>query len=234
MKILTYNANLKLYMRTERLRTILKNAKYDIICLQGLFRSRFLPGPEPEKLRPENMFAAFPPKSKSLFFVTCDSGLAIFSTRQILLSRFLPFSRAAGTDRVIEKGILYACIRITKHKHFHVFNTQLQLGNSKKKKLIRAAQLEELYTFIEQLAGEDDSTIVLCGDFHHKLSNIPLFRDSSMYTGHTPTHGKRCSGYICIQKNSRLMAGNTSIHPFENLSDYQALELLMRTKTAKK
>jgi endonuclease/exonuclease/phosphatase family metal-dependent hydrolase len=232
MKLLTYNVQMRPLPfqrnrpRSAKLRALLTPAKYDIICLQELFCSRhpLLTGntdADRTRLLPD-MFAAFSPKPKSVLRA-CDSGLAIFSRRKILFSRFAPFSRSAGADRLCEKGVLYACIRISKYKHFHVFNTQLQSGRGKQAKLIRAAQLEEAYAFIGSIAGNDNAAIVLAGDFNHSLTNVQMFRTSSIYSGRQLTCGKKSFDYICVQDNLRL-GGNIDTKPMENLSDHHAVE----------
>ena len=223
MKLLTFNVQMfpvpfrRNRSRAKKLQFLLAPAKYDIICLQELYHSSYpFPNCVNRNALFPNMYAALVPKPRSLRF-TCDAGLAIYSKRQILISKFCPFSKSGHLN---DNGVLYACIRVSEHRHVHVFNTHLH----KKSRTIRAVQLEELYIFINSITSLDTAAIILTGDFNQRLIDIPMFRSRSIYSGHQTTG---CFNYVCVQDSGRL-AGNISTHSLENISTQHAVEFEVR------
>jgi endonuclease/exonuclease/phosphatase family metal-dependent hydrolase len=99
-----------------------------------------------------------------------DGGLVIFSKYPIIKSSAFVFSESAiiFSDKMANKGVLYACIDITpegsaKKFHIHVFNTHTQAGDEP---VIRETQFEEFKKFIENCTEDDGYPIILLGDFN--------------------------------------------------------------------
>ena len=133
--------------RGYKLSKSIVDKQYNILCFQEHFTSKyslltgafdmdmanFLPGYE----------CVYSPMTSKMF-TFCDSGLAIYTKYTVLKTLFCPFTNSKYTDRVAEKGVLYAKLRVSSTECIHVFNTHTQSGNRKSEQKVRLSQIEEL------------------------------------------------------------------------------------------
>ena len=138
LKVLSFNAfcrppgikNKANDWKTERLVYLAKYemAKYDIVCFQELFGS--LSGRRTTFLKAcasaghANYITSPQPSWKFLI----DGGLVIVSKYPIVESEWRPFAPGCHSDRLAEKGVLYAKIEISSARNIyvHVFNAHTQ------------------------------------------------------------------------------------------------------------
>jgi sphingomyelin phosphodiesterase len=182
LKVLSFNAfcrppgikNKANDWKTERLVYLAKYemAKYDIVCFQELFgslsgrRTTFLKACAPAGHT--NYITSPQPSWKFLI----DGGLAIVSKYPIVESEWRPFAPGCHSDRLAEKGVLYAKIEISSARNIyvHVFNAHTQssyndpVGALSWK--IREKQTLAMLDFIQSVTAEDSFPVMVMGDLN--------------------------------------------------------------------
>ena len=238
MKILTFNIKMRPIPfqrnkdRGNQISNLISAKHFDILCLQEHFTSKykFLTGSFDMDLNtflPELECVYSPMTSSRLTF--CDSGLAIYTRFEVLHTLFYPFSKSKFIDRVAEKGVLYAKLRLspTTMESVHVFNTHTQSGNRKSERKVRASQIEELYSFIHDITKNDNYKIIIAGDFNEDVSTEirPEFRayENCPRTGKTFKNERL--DFIIIQHHTRTRCKRVSLETFNNLSDHLGVSI---------
>jgi exonuclease III len=97
-----------------------------------------------------------------------DSGLIILSKYPIIECSAMTYSKNSGTDKLANKGVLYARIQIgsSKEDYIHIFNTHIQSHDYSETRL---AQIGELMDFISEIIKSDKDyirPILVSGDFN--------------------------------------------------------------------
>jgi len=161
--------------KDERIEEFFKVAhKYDVICLQEMFnayssrRELFIDRAHKAGFR----YYAAAPKPATLSYHFIDAGLIVLSRYPIEASEFCALPPGHGVDYFVQKGILYAKIKIG-GAALHVYNTHGQANydaNPMKAFLIRSEQLLTFQKFIQSTlaknlySGED--LALLMGDYN--------------------------------------------------------------------
>lgn len=103
-----------------------------------------------------------------------DGGVVILSRWPIEREAQVVYSRAAGVDRLAEKGAVYARVR-KQGQVVHVVGTHLQSGRPDQptRAAARAAQARQLRAFVEGLHLPADEPLLLGGDFNVDLTLAP-------------------------------------------------------------
>jgi len=191
--------------KDERIQEFFKNVhKYDVICLQEMFnayssrRELFI-----EKARQAGFcYYAAAPKPASLSYHFIDAGLLVLSRYPIEASEFCALPPGHGVDYFVQKGILYAKIRIGTAA-LHVYNTHGQANydaNPMKAFLIRAEQLMTFRRFITSTLAKNnynsEDLALLMGDYNvdsrskhryqsHALTDTPGLKGLNLLTNVT-------------------------------------------------
>ncbi len=97
-----------------------------------------------------------------------DSGLIILSKYPIIESSAMTYSSSSGSDRLANKGVVYARIQVSSSEgdYLHVFNTHIQAHDYSETRL---AQISELMDFISEIIKSDKDhirPILIVGDFN--------------------------------------------------------------------
>ena len=97
-----------------------------------------------------------------------DSGLIILSKYPIIESSAMTYSSSSGSDRLANKGVVYARIQVSSSEgdYLHVFNTHIQAHDYSETRL---AQISELMDFISKIIKSDKDhirPILIVGDFN--------------------------------------------------------------------
>jgi exonuclease III len=97
-----------------------------------------------------------------------DSGLIILSRYPIIEGSAMTYSSSSGSDRLANKGAVYARIQISSSEgdYIHVFNTHIQAHDYSETRL---AQISELMDFISEIIKSDKDhirPILIAGDFN--------------------------------------------------------------------
>ena len=97
-----------------------------------------------------------------------DGGLITLSKYPIVEGSAMTYSSSSGTDRLANKGVIYARIQIGPHEgdYVHVFNTHIQSHDYSETRL---AQIGELVDFISEIIKSDKDyirPIMVAGDFN--------------------------------------------------------------------
>ena len=97
-----------------------------------------------------------------------DSGLIILSKYPIIEGSAMTYSSSSGSDRLANKGVVYARIQISSSEgdYIHVFNTHIQAHDYGETRL---AQISELSDFIYEIIKSDKDyirPILIVGDFN--------------------------------------------------------------------
>jgi hypothetical protein len=97
-----------------------------------------------------------------------DSGLIILSKYPIIESSAMTYSSSSSSDRLANKGVLYARIQVSSSEgdYIHVFNTHIQSHDYSETRL---AQISELMDFISGIIKSDKDNIrpiLIIGDFN--------------------------------------------------------------------
>jgi endonuclease/exonuclease/phosphatase family metal-dependent hydrolase len=238
MRLLSYNVCMRpipFQNNTARLLEVAKEVNrgcYDIFLAQELFVSRYkrLTG-FMDSIEPSFYFNTFhtvraPLPSRKSFF--CDSGLAIYTRYPVVETLFFPFSSGIYSDRLAEKGVLYARVVHDQVGPMHIFNTHVQSGNSSRSRAVRGRQFNELLSFITDQVSEDDAPIIVAGDFNMNTTGIrlPQFRRKSVTTileSHIPTRGATRIDDVFIQHDANCrVTARAEIHSLR-CSDHNAI-----------
>lgn len=96
-----------------------------------------------------------------------SGGLSLLSRWPIESTRTIRYDECSGTfsDCVAAKGALHAVVRVSQNERVNVVATHLDAGGSASDRTARAAQIEQLRTFLDEVDQELGPTIVL-GDFN--------------------------------------------------------------------
>jgi endonuclease/exonuclease/phosphatase family metal-dependent hydrolase len=95
----------------------------------------------------------------------------IISKYPIETTRELVFDKGVASDGFVTKGVLYAKVKVGS-SYVHVFNTHMQASYGYEFKendpyaLIRRKQIQQVATFIAQIALDDHYPILAMGDFN--------------------------------------------------------------------
>jgi len=97
-----------------------------------------------------------------------DGGLVILSRYPITVCGAFSFTESSGTDRLANKGVIYARIQIgrSEEDYIHVFNTHLQSHDYSETRL---ENLEELLDFVGMVIEPEEENchpILIMGDFN--------------------------------------------------------------------
>lgn len=97
-----------------------------------------------------------------------DGGLIILSKYPIVECSAMTYSSSSGTDRLANKGVVYARIQISlsTDDYIHVFNTHIQSHDYSDSRLL---QIAELMDFISEIVKSDKKyihPILIAGDFN--------------------------------------------------------------------
>lgn len=118
-----------------------------------------------------------------------NNGLLILSRYPIVATDYLVYKDYSGYDSIIEKGAIYANIRIGEKRSIHVFNTHLQSSYQPEDHGaadIRDRQLQQLREWVQtkeqghSVGHTGESHIVCGGDFN--ISAKDLRESKSLYT----------------------------------------------------
>jgi len=134
--------------KDERLAEFLKMThNYDIIGLQEMFRSYSRRHPNFVQKAKEAgfLFHASSPAIRTFSSYFIDGGLLILSRYPIIHSEFHPYPLGLGVDYYVQKGILYAKIRIG-NAILHIFNSHTQANYDDKIKCF-IKKTEQLIVF---------------------------------------------------------------------------------------
>jgi endonuclease/exonuclease/phosphatase family metal-dependent hydrolase len=237
MRLLSYNVCMRpipFQNNTERFAEVaiaVNSGRYDIFLAQELFVSRhkrltgFMDYREPPFLSLFNLVRAPLPLRRSFF---CDSGLAIYTRYPVIETIFFPFSSGVFSDRLAEKGVLYARVMHDMVGPVHIFNTHVQSGNSSRTRAVRGRQFNEILEFITDRVSEDDAPIIVAGDFNTNTTGIslPQFRRKSLkmiLESHIPTRGVERIDDIFIQHGMNFrVSAQAEIHALR-CSDHNAI-----------
>jgi endonuclease/exonuclease/phosphatase family metal-dependent hydrolase len=135
----------------------------DVLCLQEVFLSdaeSFFDTLEHEhKTRDHNRNSYWP-------LTFGGSGLGLASRFQMVARSMRQFrGPTVGAERFARKGMLHARLRIDSDVELDVLTTHLQSGYGDKPRAIRAKQLLELRSFVDEV-GSSDRTFIVCGDLN--------------------------------------------------------------------
>jgi len=161
--------------KDERIQEFFKIAhKYDVICLQEMFnayssrRELFIDRAYKAGFR----YYAAAPKPSTLSYHFIDAGLIVLSRYPIETSEFCPFPPGHGVDYFVQKGILYAKIKVG-NASLHVYNTHGQANydpNPMTAFLIRTEQLLTFQKFIKSTLTKNQyvpgDLALLMGDYN--------------------------------------------------------------------
>jgi len=169
--------------KDERMREFLKEMhKYDVICMQEMFscyskRQAFLIS---EARKAGFLFSATSPKLSRFSPYIIDGGLVILSKFPIVSAEFFTYSPGLGVDYYVQKGVLYAKIKIGKAV-LHLFDSHTQANYADKLNcfLKKAEQLREFERFIHSTlikhSYREGDLVILVGDLNvDALSTLHL------------------------------------------------------------
>lgn len=202
VKILTYNFFMRPFVSTngddhkyERLMDFLDELKdFDIVCFQEAFgyctNRKDILIYEAAK-RGFYYFYTHPvPSFNSI--QSFDGGLLIISRFKIEEKEFYPYTYANDIDAIINKGLLYAKIKI-KNQTLHLLTTHLQASYYHKSEeqlyinfITRKTQVEEMCYYLDKCLKKHvknkDDKVLLMGDFNvpvgskHDSLSAPIFK----------------------------------------------------------
>lgn len=160
--------------KTERLTYMAKHEiqNYDIVAMQELFgtfsgrRDTFL------KSCADSGHGYYVTSPKPSWKFLIDGGLAIVSKYPIVESEWRPFAPGVHSDRLAEKGILWAkvALNVDLGIYIHVFNAHTQssyndpVGTTSWK--VRERQTQVMLKFMEDITANDSYPAVLMGDLN--------------------------------------------------------------------
>jgi endonuclease/exonuclease/phosphatase family metal-dependent hydrolase len=169
--------------KDERIREFLKEMhKYDVICMQEMFscyskRQDFLLR---EARKAGFLFSATSPKLSRFSSYIIDGGLVILSKFPIISADFFTYSPGLGVDYYVQKGVLYAKVKIG-NAVLHLFDSHTQANYADKLNcfLKKAEQLREFERFIHSTlikhSYREGDLVILVGDLNvDALSKLHL------------------------------------------------------------
>jgi len=217
--------------KDERIEEFFKVAhKYDVICLQEMFnayssrRELFL-----EKAYQAGFcHYAAAPKPATLSYHFIDAGLIVLSRYPIETSEFCALPPGHGVDYFVQKGILYAKIRIG-DAALHVYNTHGQANydpNPMKAFLIRTEQLLTFQKFIQStlaknLYAEEDMALLM-GDYNVDSRSKHRFQSRAL----SDTPGLR--GLGCLTKMTTFGEYDALLSVLSNSHEDEIEDLLFK------
>lgn len=161
--------------KDERIQEFFRIAhQYDVICLQEMFnayssrRELFIDRAYKAGFR----YYAAAPKPATLSYHFIDAGLIVLSRYPIEASEFCPLPPGHGVDYFVQKGILYAKVKVG-NASLHVYNTHGQANydpNPMTAFLIRTEQLLTFQKFIKSTLAKnhysEGDLALLMGDYN--------------------------------------------------------------------
>ena len=127
------------------------------------------------------------PKPSWKFLI--DGGLAITSKYEIVEAVWHPFAPGMHSDRLAEKGVLYAKIAVNaaSNVYLHVFNAHTQSSYNdpvgSKSWKVRERQTNAMLEFIQEMTTEDTYPLLLMGDLNiDARKEMPENTSSAEYT----------------------------------------------------
>jgi endonuclease/exonuclease/phosphatase family metal-dependent hydrolase len=79
--------------------------------------------------------------------------------------RTLRYDACSSVDCMATKGAVHATVRVSRTERLHVVNTHLNAGRSEEDRRARAAQIEQLRAFVDEIDTET-GPVVMLGDFN--------------------------------------------------------------------
>ena len=155
--------------RFNKLLDIIREKKYDIICLQELFSDGITTRVSKIKSfsAKNNYYLYFPLDIKMCKSFT-TSGLCILSKYPIIESNFIEYKTSIFFPNVLSNcGFQHIKIK-NNNKVINLINLHLQSGFSEKQNNIRYNQINEIYDYLEKRNIKKEN-IIITGDFNANL-----------------------------------------------------------------
>ena len=160
------------------------------------------------------------PDTQSSSIIKQDSGLLILSKFPIIAAGAFSFSDAEGTDRLANKGVVYARIKIgpSSDDYIHFFNTHLQSHGYSE---TRFKNLKELMVFVSNIVADD-----LCD-----TEGVANQNEKNVSKGPESKSDESAAGDGQVNQNSMVAVGSNSqeemygtqlngIHPIIIVGDF--------------